>query len=562
MKARSAVVIIAMIFLVALLLAYTPLTVFEGIAFSKADNARLLFESNDVIGGAKVHISLDIAFNGWNATITGVQDVELSLDSPAVVPLLFENSSVLSMKIERIEVSGAEAALKAFYDGRYGLILLRITPVEEVQRIRIFYTTNYQPLLDIDTRDPIEWEMKATEDSFYLPPEAYMPVLQVKGNFTMDVKSYPRGYTLAGLLKLPGAQYRPLLPEKATFHTGGSRLYILLGRWDVYRKSIAIGGKNVEVIALTDEGSWAVDELAKILKVYSSYLIPYPYDELIYIRFKGHGGYSGHGLYGGALATQFNKVVPHEVAHNWFGAYASLWILNEPFATYISVSLNNLTPERADLWEGLCFSSKRRTPIVEMNGVDISRISDTTANLYYRGGFALRSLQFVVGNGTFFKGLRELLEVCHVRNCTKTEETLNLFEGILENMTGKNLGWFFREWFYTADYPNFTVSNLTLAQNGEHYTLTLGISEKNGFAMPLEVRIVTPAGNITKRIFVNGSAVLEVETEERPLMVILDPNDWIANVNGSSYRFNWEKLAFERKRKEKKQICGVTLVIN
>ncbi|HDD31641.1 MAG TPA: aminopeptidase, partial [Thermococcus litoralis] len=151
---------------------------------------------------------------------------------------------------------------------------------------------------------------------------------------------------------------------------------------------------------------------------------------------------------------------------------------------------------------------------------------------------------------------------CHARNCTQTEETLNLVKEIYENLTERNLDWFFKEWFYTAGYPNFTVSSLKITQNSGYYTLILNITEENGFAMPLEVRIVTLAENITKRIFVNGSSFLEVKTKRRPIMIILDPNDWIANINGSSYRINWEKFTFEKIEKEELEINGVKVVVN
>ncbi len=257
------------------------------------------------------------------------------------------------------------------------------------------------------------------------------------------------------------------------------------------------------------------------------------------------------------MGTQFENVIPHEVAHNWFGEYAELGLLDEPFAVYTS-SLYNTTPEQLDYWEGICLSSRDRTPIVEINAV--TRKHET--NLYQRGGFVLRSLQFVVRNETFFDGLRELLEICHAKECIKTEETLNLIEEIYENMTNKDLDWFFKEWFYTADYPNFTVSSLKVIQNGNNYRLILNITEKNGFAMPLEVRIVTPTENITKRIFVNGSAILRVELKEMPLKIILDPNDWIANINGSSYKINWEKFTFEKVEMEEREIGGVKIVVN
>ncbi|WP_461867117.1 hypothetical protein [Thermococcus sp.] len=230
--------------------------------------------------------------------------------------------------------------------------------------------------------------------------------------------------------------------------------------------------------------------------------------------------------------------------------YANLGILNEPFAVYTS-SLYSLSPEQLDKWEALCLSSKDETPISKIKTVN----RDQFINLYYRGGFALRSLQFVIGNETFFKGLRKLLKVCHVKNCTDMDKTLNLIREIFENISGQRLDWFFKEWFYTADYPNFTVSSLKLTQS----SLTLNITENKGFAMPLEVEIITSKENITKRIFLNGSSVLSVETEGKPLMVILDPHDWVVNVNGSAYRVNWE---FEKTERKEKWIDGVKIVIN
>ena len=555
MKTRFVVVIFLVAFIV---MCINPSYTFDKFQFSKTDNAKLLFERNEESIRGNSSISLDITFDGWNAIIKGIQEIELSLSSSATIPLLFENSSISKFDIEKIEAYGAKVGVEGFYDGKYGLLLLNVSPNKSRQKIRIFYTSHYQPLLDVYMRDIIEWHMKSTKDYFYLPPEAYMLIPKIDGDVTISVESYPANYMLAGILKLPNNKYKPLLPERGTFYANGGRFYILLGRWDIYKKNIVIDGKNVNVVALTDEGEWSVDELAKILKIYSSRLIPYPYDEFIYIRIKGHRSETeGFGLYGGAAGTQFKSVIPHEAAHNWFGIYAELGLLDESFATYTS-SFYNMTSEQLDYWEGICLSSRDWTPIVDINAV--TRKHQT--NLYQRGGFIFRSLQFVVGDETFFKGLRELLEVCHTRDCTQTEETLNLIKEIYENLTGQDLDWFFKEWFYTADYPNFTVSNLKIAQNDSYYSLMLNITEKNGFAMPLEVRIVTLAENITKRILVNGSSFLEVKTKERPIMIILDPNDWMANINGSSYRINWEKLTFEKIEKEGLEINGVKVIVN
>lgn len=528
----------------------------KDVQFSETVNAKRLFEVNWGSNAANESVSLYITFDGWNATIKGVQEIDLSLTSSAVIPLLFENSSILKVNIEKIEVYGAKASVRGFYDGRYGLLLLNVSPIKSTQRIKLFYTFHYQPLFDINMRDPIEWHLKSTKDYFYLPPEAYMFLSKLKGSSTIKISHYPSSYTLAGLLKLPNDKYKPLLPEESTSHTDGGRFYILLGKWNVYEKTTKIDGRSVKITALTDEPD-PTDELAKILKLYSSYLIPYPYDEFVYIKIKGHRSeIEGFGLYGGAVGTQFENVIPHEVAHNWFGEYAELGLLDESFATYTS-SLYNSTPEQLDYWEGICLSSRDRTPIVEINA-----IRNHQTNLYQRGGFILRSLQFVVGNETFFQGLRELLEICHVKDCSQIEETLNLIREIYENKTGEDLDWFFREWFYTADYPNFTVSSLKVSQNDGYYTLRLNITEENGFAMPLEVEVVTLSESITERIFVNGSVILRLELKEKPFKIILDPNDWIANFNGSPCRVNWEKFTFEKIKKEERETEGVKIVVN
>lgn len=51
-----------------------------------------------------------------------------------------------------------------------------------------------------------------------------------------------------------------------------------------------------------------------------------------------------------------------------------------------------------------------------------------------KGAFVFRSLQFVLGNETFFEGLRELLRVCHYKECNLTD-----VQDVFEN-TSKRFG--------------------------------------------------------------------------------------------------------------------------
>jgi len=293
----------------------------------------------------------------------------------------------------------------------------------------------------------------------------------------------------------------------------------------------------------------------EMIKSYTELLKIVPYSEINVIFYPdlpyGNGeefedfeerGVAIVGIQGSVGVADFLSTLGHEVAHVWFGSYTHLGRIEESLATYSQhlfalqfyekhpeeLKKYNMTlSEALDHTEEIIIAYNRdyTKPLarVYIEGILDSRVRN--AIQYKKGAFVFRSLQFVLGNETFFEGLRELLKECHSRECNLTD-----VQNVFEKVSGQDLDWFFKEWFYTPKVPDYEVRDLTIAQ-ADGYLLTFEIVDKSNFTMPVEVEVVTPAERCIKRIWVNGTAKISFELKDKPTKIILDPNEWMVNEN-------------------------------
>jgi aminopeptidase N len=164
------------------------------------------------------------------------------------------------------------------------------------------------------------------------------------------------------------------------------------------------------------------------------------------------------------LDEDHEDIVSHELFHHWFGDLVTCesWAnlpLNESFATYGEV-----------LWREHRYGEdeKYRKVYEDMEGyfseaaqgkqVDMIRYHHDTAedmfdgHSYAKGGTILNMLRDVVGDDAFFESLRVYLE----DNKYQSVEIHNL-RLAFEKVTGKDLNWFFNQWFLSAGHPVITI---------------------------------------------------------------------------------------------------------
>ncbi len=224
-----------------------------------------------------------------------------------------------------------------------------------------------------------------------------------------------------------------------------------------------------------------------------------------------------------------DPTVAHELAHQWWGDvvtcrdWSHLW-LNEGFATYFE-ELYEEHAHGVDESERALYESARW-----VRGVDraqgrkpiVSRESYTT-NVYTRGAWVLRMLRDVLGERPFWNALRTYLR----RHEFRSVETREL-ELAIQDATGADLDWFFRQWVYGTGYPQVEAERtwdretgkveLRIRQTQETDTLT-GL-----FRFPLELEMKGDGWSEQKRVWVSAAdSTYSITLPGEPRMVSIDP---------------------------------------
>lgn len=162
-------------------------------------------------------------------------------------------------------------------------------------------------------------------------------------------------------------------------------------------------------------------------------------------------------VFGGDLvddAGTFERIVAHELAHQWFGNHVSLgqwrdiW-LNEGFATYSeylwaeaanpgSYNLDATIRNDHEQW-GVFLSTPPGAPPAD----DLF-----TASVYLRGAFTLHALRLTIGEDAFFSLIRTWVDE-HGGSYAETSDFIRLAEDI----SGQDLSDFFDAWLFASEMP-------------------------------------------------------------------------------------------------------------
>ncbi|MCJ8211300.1 M1 family metallopeptidase [Mucilaginibacter sp. RS28] len=221
--------------------------------------------------------------------------------------------------------------------------------------------------------------------------------------------------------------------------------------------------------------------------------------------------------------------IVHELFHQWFGDYvtAESWsnlTVNESFAdlsetlwmehkygmdagneynyhameTYLS-SLNNYSK-----------------PLVRFNYEDKEEVFDAVT--YQKGGRILNMLRHYLGNDAFYKGLNIYLKTNAYKNAEAQQLRL-----ALEEASGKDLNWFFNQWYYRAGHPILTINYQWDDAAKTQKVFLQQTQEGDAFVLPLKVDIYTKAGKQRKTIWMNSkSDTLSFALTAKPQFVNVD----------------------------------------
>jgi aminopeptidase N len=268
-----------------------------------------------------------------------------------------------------------------------------------------------------------------------------------------------------------------------------------------------------------ETGARSFRRAAEMVDFFTDVVGSYPYEKLAHVqsstRFGGMENSSAIFYSDEALAQgrDIEGTVSHETAHQWFGdsvspaSWEHLW-LSEGFATYFGA----LFFEYADGPEALqrlmagaarSYLASPDTLHATVDATYASLFDLLNANSYQKGSWVLHMLRDLIGDEVFFEGVRAYYD----RHRDATAITPDLLAA-MEEVSGHELGWFFRQWLYEAGHPVLDVALEGPGDaEGSVRVRVRQIQAEHGhvFRFPLELEFSLDGGRHRERIEVTAA---------------------------------------------------------
>ncbi|MDB5242477.1 MAG: peptidase [Spirosoma sp.] len=320
---------------------------------------------------------------------------------------------------------------------------------------------------------------------------------------------------------------------------------VAISNYERYDTPFTFGGRTMpvthyiypEVLPLVRAN---LDLTPQLLTLFSARFGPYPFLSEKYGHAqigRGTGGMEHQTISSMEEAALTPNVIAHELAHQWFGDYITcrdwqnIW-LNEGFASYAEAVYAESTSGKAGYQSTMnAFATRARTARGSIYVQDISNFANifNSSRTYAKGAMVLHMLRGVVGDSTFFRILQTYTATPSLAYGTAVTED---FQAVAQQVSGRNLADFFRQWIYSEGYPTYkaTILSSTLANMA-----TVRLEQRNAiasnpasFTMPVQIRVESAAGDTT--VTVQNDRVDQTFTlpTRGPITgITIDPDNWI-----------------------------------
>ncbi|HRX93331.1 MAG TPA: M1 family aminopeptidase, partial [Chitinophagaceae bacterium] len=225
----------------------------------------------------------------------------------------------------------------------------------------------------------------------------------------------------------------------------------------------------------------------------------------------------------------WESVIAHELFHQWFGDYVTTesWsniTLNESFADYSETLWDEYKygKDAGDAtnfqgMQGYLGSPSANKDLVRFHYHDKEDVFDAVS--YSKGGRILNMLRNFVGDSAFFKSLNLYLTT----NKFKSAEAHNL-RLAFEEITGRDLNWFFNQWYYGSGHPNVEINYIYDDTKGE-VKVVLNQNQKSGkiFQLPLKIDVYEGGKKKSYQVWAkNATDTFTFSYKTRPDLVNVD----------------------------------------
>ncbi|PRY53782.1 aminopeptidase N [Arcticibacter pallidicorallinus] len=222
-------------------------------------------------------------------------------------------------------------------------------------------------------------------------------------------------------------------------------------------------------------------------------------------------------------------VIVHELFHQWFGDYVTTesWsnlTVNESFANFSEVLWREYKYGKdegdavnyKDMQRYLSSPEDAEKHLVRFHYKNKDDMFDLVS--YQKGGRIVNMLRNYLGEEAFFKGLNLYLK----QNAFKATEAHQL-RLALEQVSGKDLNWFFNQWYFNSGHPVLNISYHWDEAAKIQKIFLSQTQEGSAFKLPLAVDVYANGKGERYNFFVtNKKDTLVIKLNSKPDLVNVD----------------------------------------
>ncbi len=239
------------------------------------------------------------------------------------------------------------------------------------------------------------------------------------------------------------------------------------------------------------------------------------------------------------------SLVMHELAHQWFGDkitcgdWEDIW-LNEGFATHMaSMYMENKYPANV--------KTTRRNEINTITAVtsgsvkvdDVTNVNRIFSNRfsYLKGSHLLYMLRLILTDSVFFTAIHNYLNDPALS--FKFAKTADL-KAHLEAASGKNLNYFFDQWYSGQGYPSYQLEWIPVGNTAQFkLNQTTSHASVSFFQLPVPLLFKNTSTGETKQVVANSTVNGQTFVENLGFLadsVAIDPDYWLITRNNTITR--------------------------
>ncbi len=255
------------------------------------------------------------------------------------------------------------------------------------------------------------------------------------------------------------------------------------------------------------------------------------------------------------------EVIAHELFHQWFGdlvtceSWSNLTV-NESFANFSQVmwAEHKYSRDEGDFMnyrdmQNYIQSGSENKDLARFYYADKEDMFDAVS--YQKGGRILYMLRNYLGKEAFYKGLNIYL----TQNRFKTGEAHQL-RLALEEASGKDLNWFFNQWYFGNGHPKLDV-NYSYDDAAKKATVIVKQTQKNKlFAMPVAIDIYENRKKVRHNVWIHHAAdTFSFSYTSKPDLINFDADKMLLcekkeNKTADNYVFQYKNAPLFLDRRE------------